>query len=78
MLCCSPALAQALGVAVELGPESVGACIEQAGVGFMFAPHFHPAMKAVVPVRKALRVGAMPAVPACHPMVNQASRWCHD
>lgn len=44
---------QALGVAVELGPQGVARCIEEAGVGFMFAPTYHPAMKAVVPVRKA-------------------------
>lgn len=37
---------------MELGPDSVAECIERAGVGFMFAAHFHPAMKAVVPVRK--------------------------
>ncbi len=47
---------QALGVAVELGPNGVKACIKEAGVGFMFAPTYHPAMRAVVPVRRALKV----------------------
>ncbi|GAB4814997.1 hypothetical protein N2152v2_002043 [Parachlorella kessleri] len=69
-LCGSADVLEALGVAVELGPDSVGACIEQAGVGFMFAPHFHPAMKAVVPVRKALRVRT--AFNMLGPMLNPA------
>ena len=43
-----------LGVKIDAGPEVVARCIEQAGVGFMFAPMFHPAMKFVQPVRKAL------------------------
>lgn len=37
-------------------PDAVARCIEEAGVGFMYAPTYHPAMKAVVPVRKALKV----------------------
>lgn len=48
--------AQALGIAVELGPASIARCLEEAGVAFMFAPHYHPAMKAIVPVRRALKV----------------------
>lgn len=55
-LCGSADVLEALGVTVDLGPEGVTQCIEKAGVGFMFSPRFHPAMKAVVPVRKALRV----------------------
>ncbi len=49
-------LLQALGVAVQLSPESVTTCVEQTGLGFMFAPYFHPAMKAVRQVRSALQV----------------------
>ncbi len=45
---------EALGVKIDVGPEVVARCIEQAGIGFMFAPMFHPAMKYVQPVRKAL------------------------
>ncbi len=45
---------EALGVKIAVGPEVVARCIEQAGIGFMFAPMFHPAMKYVQPVRKAL------------------------
>lgn len=43
-----------LGVNLELTPVQVAACIEQIGIGFMFAPKFHPAMKYVGGVRKEL------------------------
>ena len=43
-----------LGVNLELTPAQVAACIEQIGIGFMFAPKFHPAMKYVAGVRKEL------------------------
>lgn len=48
--------AQALGVSVELGPEEIAQCLEETNIAFMFAPRFHPAMKAVIPVRKSLKV----------------------
>jgi anthranilate phosphoribosyltransferase len=44
----------ALGVAIELTPEGVGRCIKDAGIGFMFAPAHHPAMKNVGPTRVEL------------------------
>ncbi len=44
----------ALGVNIELPPEAISRCIEQAGVGFMFAPAHHPAMKHVGPTRVEL------------------------
>jgi len=44
----------ALGVKIELTPEQVGDCISQAGIGFMFAPAHHPAMKNVGPTRVEL------------------------
>ena len=44
-----------LGVAM-LPPALVGRCVEQAGIAFMFAPLFHPALKHVVPVRRAMRM----------------------
>ena len=43
-----------LGVNIECGSGRVAECIEQAGIGFMFAPLFHPAMRYVQPVRKNL------------------------
>jgi anthranilate phosphoribosyltransferase len=42
---------QALGVNIELDPRQVGRCISEAGIGFMFAPAHHPAMKNVGPTR---------------------------
>jgi anthranilate phosphoribosyltransferase len=47
---------ESLGVAIELGPEGVRRCIEEAGIGFCFAPRFHPAMRFVAPVRRELGV----------------------
>ena len=45
-----------LGVNIHLKPEQIARCIEQTGIGFMFAPNHHPAMKNVAPVRKELGV----------------------
>ncbi len=47
---------EALGVNIMLKPEQVKACIEKVGVGFMFAPLHHQAMKHAAPVRKELGV----------------------
>ena len=44
----------ALGVTIELPPDGVGRCIKEAGIGFMFAPAHHPAMKNVGPTRVEL------------------------
>src|SRR6266581_1174516 len=44
----------ALGVQIELAPDAVGRCISEAGIGFMFAPAHHPAMKNVGPTRVEL------------------------
>jgi len=45
---------ESLGVKMNLTPEQVGLCIREVGVGFMFAPNHHPAMKYAAPVRKEL------------------------
>jgi anthranilate phosphoribosyltransferase len=47
---------EALGVTIALPPTSVARCIEQAGIGFCFAPRFHPAMRHVIPTRRELGV----------------------
>jgi anthranilate phosphoribosyltransferase len=47
---------EALGVKIDLSPEGVKACVEEAGIGFMFAQAFHPAMKYVGPVRREIGI----------------------
>ncbi len=47
---------EALGAAIDLQPAQVASCIEQVGIGFMFAPIHHPAMKAVAAVRKEMGI----------------------
>jgi anthranilate phosphoribosyltransferase len=47
---------ETLGVNISLGPDGVKACIEQAGIGFMFAQAFHPAMKFAGPLRPQIGI----------------------
>jgi anthranilate phosphoribosyltransferase len=47
---------EALGVTLSLPPQAVAECVRQTGIGFMFAPNHHPAMKNIAPVRKELGV----------------------
>lgn len=70
-LCGSADVLENLGVVIDLGPEQMEQCLAEAGIGFMFAPRFHPAMKAVVPVRKSLKVRT--AFNILGPMLNPAS-----
>ncbi len=46
----------ALGVEIETSPERAGASLDEIGIAFLFAPGLHPAMREVLPVRKALGV----------------------
>lgn len=70
-LCGSADVLEALGVAIDLGPEGVARCVDQTGVGFMFAPRYHPAMKVVRPVRSALKVRT--AFNMLGPLLNPAA-----
>jgi anthranilate phosphoribosyltransferase len=54
--CGSADVLEALGVNLTLSPEQVGRSIDQIGIGFMFAPNFHGAMKYAAPVRRELGV----------------------
>jgi anthranilate phosphoribosyltransferase len=50
---------EALGVVIDLDPAGVTRCIAEAGIGFCFAPRFHPAMRHAVPVRRELGVATI-------------------
>lgn len=50
---------EALGVKLDLTPAQIGECVRQTGIGFMFAPSHHPAMKYVGPARAELGVRTM-------------------
>jgi anthranilate phosphoribosyltransferase len=54
--CGSADLLEALGVVIDLGPSGVARCVEEAGMGFCFAPRFHSAMRHAGPTRKELGV----------------------
>ncbi|WP_141731635.1 anthranilate phosphoribosyltransferase [Oligoflexus tunisiensis] len=54
--CGSADVLEALGVAIDLQPDRAAAAIDACGFAFLFAPHYHPAMKYVGPVRRALGV----------------------
>lgn len=54
--CGSADLLEALGVAIELAPADVATCVDEAGIGFMYAPAFHPAMRFVGPTRREIGI----------------------
>jgi anthranilate phosphoribosyltransferase len=54
--CGSADVLEALGVKIELSPQAAARCIHEAGIGFMFAPSFHPAMKFAGPLRREIGV----------------------
>jgi len=54
--CGSADVLEALGVQIELSPEAVAQCVNEVGVGFMFAPAFHPAMRYAGPVRREIGI----------------------
>lgn len=54
--CGSADVLEALGVKIDLGPEGVRHCLEKVGIGFMFAPVFHPAMKYAVGPRREIGI----------------------
>ncbi|MGE0099416.1 MAG: anthranilate phosphoribosyltransferase [Hydrogenophaga sp.] len=62
---------ESLGVNINLAPEAIARCIEQVGVGFMFAPNHHPAMKNVAPVRRELGIKTIFNI--LGPLTNPAS-----
>ncbi|MBN8461137.1 MAG: anthranilate phosphoribosyltransferase [Verrucomicrobia bacterium] len=79
---------EALGIRIDLPVDGFRRCLEKAGVGFMFAPAYHPAFKAVANVRKELAsrgvrtifnlIGPLlnPARPECQLVGVFAREWC--
>lgn len=67
--CGSADVLEALGVDVELRKEGVERCLREAGIAFIFAPFFHPAMRFVMPVRRQLGVRTCFNIlgPLCNP-----------
>jgi len=54
--CGSADILEAMGVKIDLAPEKVAKCIDEIGIGFIFAPNFHPAMKYAGPSRKEIGI----------------------
>ncbi len=54
--CGSADVLETLGIAIELGPDGVAACVDEAGIGFCFAQRYHPALRFIGPVRRELGV----------------------
>jgi len=70
-MCGSADVLETLGVDLALPAAGIERCISEAGIAFMFAPNFHPAMKHIVPVRKAL--GVRTVFNILGPLLNPAS-----
>ncbi len=68
--CGSADVLEALGVPVTLSPDLAAECLRATGFMFLFAPHYHPAMKALGPLRRAL--GFRTIFNLCGPLTNPA------
>jgi anthranilate phosphoribosyltransferase len=62
---------ESLGININLAPAQIAQCVAEVGIGFMFAPNHHPAMKNVAPVRKELGVRTIFNI--LGPLTNPAS-----
>lgn len=72
--CGSADVLEALGVRIELPPEAVERCLREIGIGFMFAPAYHPAMRYAAPVRR--EIGIRTVFNVLGPMTNPAGVSC--
>lgn len=72
--CGSADVLEALGVDVNLTPEQVAKCINEIGIGFMFAPNHHSAMRHAAPVRREL--GVRTIFNLLGPLTNPANAKC--
>jgi len=73
--CGSADILEGFGLKIDLPPEEVKNCIEKVGIGFMFAPLFHPAMKYAMPTRRALKIRTVFNI--LGPLTNPANAKCH-
>src|SRR5262249_59463776 len=75
-LCGSADVVETLGVKLELPPEQVGRCIAEIGIGFLYAPLLHTAMKHVMAARRGvgIRTGFQPLGPLPKPARAHAAR----
>jgi len=62
---------ESIGININLSPEAIARCIDEVGIGFMFAPNHHPAMKNVAPVRRELGIKTIFNI--LGPLTNPAS-----
>ncbi|MGJ8633366.1 MAG: anthranilate phosphoribosyltransferase [Luteolibacter sp.] len=68
---------EALGIRIDLPPEGFRHCVEKSGLGFLFAPNYHPAFKAVAPVRKTLAAAGHRSIfNLIGPLLNPARPQC--
>ena len=65
---------EALGVKIDLSPKGVEQCIKRVGMGFMFAPAFHPSMRYAAPVRR--EIGIRTVFNILGPLTNPAGAQC--
>ena len=65
---------EALGVKIDLSPAGVAECINRVGIGFMFAPAFHPSMRYAAPVRR--EIGIPTVFNILGPLTNPARAQC--
>ncbi|MFA5369191.1 MAG: anthranilate phosphoribosyltransferase [Candidatus Omnitrophota bacterium] len=72
--CGSADVLDELGIRLDLKPEQVKGCIHKIGIGFMYAPVFHQAMKYALPVRKA--IGIRTIFNLLGPLCNPANATC--
>lgn len=73
--CGSADVLEELGVKAEVSPELADVCVSEAGVCFLFAPAFHPAMKHAAPIRKEL--GVRTVFNLLGPLANPAAATHH-
>ncbi|MFC1925186.1 anthranilate phosphoribosyltransferase [Chloroflexota bacterium] len=69
--CGSADVLEALGVKIELSPEGAARCLDEIGIGFLFAPRLHPAMKHAMPTRR--EIGIRTIFNILGPLANPAS-----